>query len=96
MARAMEVAPEVELLIVALLADEDHLVRVEAARALAASTSPAAREALRQSLLDRSVVVQEAAEQSLQLLAARSSGRPSGGNPPAVSPRVREPEEAQS
>ena len=95
MARAMEIVPEVELQIVALLADEDHLVRVEAARALAASTSPAAREALRQSLLDRSVVVQEAAEQSLQVLAARSSGRPSAGNPPAVSPPVLEPEKAQ-
>ena len=50
--------------------DEDHFVRAGAARALARCDTPGARVALRAALLDRSVTVQEAAEQSLKALEA--------------------------
>jgi len=50
------------------LSDEDHLVRAEVARALAGCNTSAVRQALAQAGGDRSVIVQEAAEQSLRLL----------------------------
>jgi len=54
--------------IIELLSDDDHIVRVAAAKALADCKSAPSWEALRDALLDRSYVVQEAAEESLQLM----------------------------
>ncbi len=49
-----------------LLGDEDHVVRIEAARALGGSRTAAAQGALGEALADRSVMVQEAAQESLE------------------------------
>ena len=68
MAMAMDAVHHLEPLIIALLKDDDHFVRAEAARTLAYCGSVVAQQALRESLLDRSVVVREAAEQSLRKL----------------------------
>ncbi len=73
--RALEIAvcigcvSELEESIIDLLADEDHFVRAEAASALRCCDTKSTRNALREKLLDNSLVVQEAAEQSLQALA---------------------------
>jgi HEAT repeat protein len=66
MATAMNLAGELESCLIERLSDEDHLVRAEAARALAGCSSPAVRAALQTALHDRSIVVQEAAEWSLE------------------------------
>jgi HEAT repeat protein len=63
---AMGLMHELELSVRRLLNDEDHMVRVEAAKSLAGCDSMPTWEALRDALLDRSVAVQEAAERSLQ------------------------------
>jgi len=63
--RTIELVPQLEPTVIELLHDEDHLVRVEAALALAGSTSEASRVALEETLNDRSTVVQEAARKSL-------------------------------
>lgn len=63
---AMGMVHDLEEIVIKLLSDEDHIVRVAAARALADCKSMPTWEALRDALLDRSVVVQEAAEQSLE------------------------------
>ncbi len=68
-AEAMEAVVEMEEPIVALLRDSDHMVRAAAAQALGSCATRAARDALRDALVDRSVVVQEAAENSLFRLA---------------------------
>ncbi len=65
-AMAMGVVRDIVPQIISLLADEDHLVRAEAARALGQCTSETARLALHEALNDRSVPVQEAALRSLQ------------------------------
>lgn len=65
-AGAMGVVAEIEPLIVELLADDDHMVRLAAAQSLASCRSVPTWEALRDALFDRSVIVQEAAEQSLE------------------------------
>jgi len=65
-AEAMQSVPELEEPIIALLSDEDHLVRAEAARVLEVCDTPTAKASLREALGDRSVVVQEAAERSLE------------------------------
>jgi len=65
-AMAAGLVRELEQTVIGLLSDEDHMVRVKAAKALAECDSMPTWEALRDALLDRSVVVQEAAEQSLQ------------------------------
>jgi HEAT repeat protein len=65
-ADAMDVVRSLETQVIKLLSDEDHMVRIEAARALAECGTKPSWEALRDALLDRSVVVQEAAEQSLE------------------------------
>ncbi len=76
--RALQVAPligaaaDLESQIIELLVDDDHFVRAEAARALAFVDTPAVRAVLRELLLDRSISVQEAAEDSLQRLAQRA------------------------
>ncbi len=56
---------QLEPLVIELLRDEDHLVRVQAATALARCTSAASRRALERALGDRSQAVQEAAGKSL-------------------------------
>lgn len=68
-AEAMEAVVEVEEPILELLRDSDHMVRAAAAQALGSCPTTAARDALRDALLDRSVVVQEAAENGLFRLA---------------------------
>lgn len=72
---AMEAVTDLEQPIIALLGDEDHLVRAEAAKALAMCNTPAVQQALRDALYDRAVIVQETAERSLQQLAQQ---RPKG------------------
>lgn len=76
MAVAMGVVAELETEIIALLADEDHFVRVEAAEALAKCDTEPSREALRAALLDRSVTVQEAAGNSLRELTGEDAPLP--------------------
>jgi len=68
-AHTIEVAPHLEAEIVRLLQDEDHLVRAEAAAALAQCSSAASRLALEDALNDRSETVQEAAKKSLRMRA---------------------------
>ena len=68
-ANAAQVIVELEPRVLKLLTDNDHIVRTEAARVLAACDTPTSRRALREALLDRSVTVQEAAEYSLRQLA---------------------------
>ncbi len=65
---AMRAVPDVEDGLLDMLADDDHVVRTEAAKALAFAESPTAREALQEALGDRSTSVQEAAQQSLEQL----------------------------
>ena len=65
-ALAMGMVSQLEKRIIELLSDEDHIVRVAAATALADCKSVPSWEALRDALLDRSYVVKEAAEGSLQ------------------------------
>jgi HEAT repeat protein len=64
-ATAMAVVDEIETDLIERLNDPDHVVRAAAARALAQSGSTAARQALREALTDTSIIVQEAAEESL-------------------------------
>jgi HEAT repeat protein len=69
-ASATRVIVELEPRVRKLLADDDHIVRTEAVRALSVCDTPTSRQALREALLDRSVTVQEAAELSLRQLNA--------------------------
>ena len=69
-ALAMGMVSKLEERIIELLSDEDHIVRVAAATALADCKSVPSWEALRDAMLDRSYVVQEAAEGSLQQISA--------------------------
>ncbi|MFH1923286.1 MAG: HEAT repeat domain-containing protein [Planctomycetota bacterium] len=64
-AGAMGLVPDLEQSIIERLSDDDHMVRHAAAKALAECETIPSWEALRDALLDRSVIVQEAAEQSL-------------------------------
>lgn len=64
-ARAMDLVEPLEPLIIDLLKDEDHLVRIEAAGLLASGSSEASRDALREAIEDRSPAVQEAVRRSL-------------------------------
>ena len=70
MTRYLAAVPRFETRLVALLEDEDHLVRAEAATALAAATSEASFTALEAATIDRSTTVQEAARQALSQRAA--------------------------
>jgi len=63
---ATGLAADLEKTIIRLLSDEDHVVRIAAAKALADCKTLPTWEALRDALLDRSFIVKEAAEQSLQ------------------------------
>lgn len=65
-AGAMGIVPEIENEAIKLLSDDDHTVRVAAAKALSECKSMPSWEALRDSLLDKSFLVQEAAVQSLE------------------------------
>ncbi len=69
-ALAMGMVSRLEQRIIELLSDDDHIVRVAAATALADFKSVPSWEALRDAMLDRSYVVQEAAEGSLQQISA--------------------------
>lgn len=64
-AGAMGLVGELEQSVIERLSDEDHMVRVAAANVLAECETMPSWEALRDALFDRSVAVQEAAEQSL-------------------------------
>jgi HEAT repeat protein len=66
MVSVMGMVPQFETQIIQRLTDEDHLVRAEAAKALAQCPTEHARRALHAAQRDRSIVVQEAATQSLQ------------------------------
>ena len=71
---SMGAAVDVEEQLVQRLADEDHVVRAEAARALGDCNTPAAWDALADACGDRSIVVQEAAEESLLRLQKAARG----------------------
>lgn len=74
----LDMADELEAELIELLDDDDHLVRMEAAMALADCPSDNSRLALRDALLDRSVSVQNAAERALGAMATfqpRRSGK---------------------
>ncbi len=73
-ASALKVVDQLEAYIIELLADEDHMVRTEAARTLAACNTPQSRLALREAMSDSSVTVRETAQLSLRQLAAVLSG----------------------
>jgi HEAT repeat protein len=79
-ARTMELVEQLEERIVELLQDEDHMVRLEAATALAMGTSDTSRQALEDALNDRSGAVQEAARKSL--FRSRTGGRTSEASKP--------------
>lgn len=64
-ARALGAVGRLEPLLIALLGDEDHLVRAQAADTLAHCPTEASRRALEHALGDRSATVQEAARASL-------------------------------
>ena len=68
---ALDVVDQLEPIIIELLADEDHMVRANAAMSLGHSNTDTARWALRDALADRSVTVQEAAQNALNKLARR-------------------------
>ena len=67
-AKTVEAVEELEANIIAMLNDEDHLVRVEAATTLAQASSQDSSIALRRSLEDSSPAVREAARQTLKSL----------------------------
>ena len=65
-ASVMGVVYPLEKVVIKLLSDDDHMVRVAAAKALADCDTMPTWEALRDAMFDSSVAVKEAAEQSLQ------------------------------
>ena len=65
MTRVLEVVDELDKVIIALLEDEDHLVRTEAAVSLAMSASQTSLRTLQDACGDRSETVREAARYSL-------------------------------
>jgi len=96
--RALQVAESLDLLeeieggLIDALADEDHLVRVEAVRLLVQAATPNASRALRQALLDKSAVVQQAAERGLLELEQRANRKNKGAtNAPDQSVRDTQP-----
>jgi HEAT repeat protein len=76
LAVAMGLVSEVETALIAMLSDEDHFIRADAARALGNASSAAARNALRDLLTDASPSVREAAEHALQMMVAQASVPP--------------------
>ncbi|MEO8494425.1 MAG: HEAT repeat domain-containing protein [Planctomycetota bacterium] len=73
MAVAMTAVSEVESLVIDQLYDEDHVIRAATAEALIQSPSAASRQALRNVILDRSQIVRDAAERTLQAFAEADS-----------------------
>ena len=69
MAVAMTAVSDCEPCLIAILLDDDHVIRAAAADALVHSPSVASRNALRDAILDRSLIVREAAEHTLQAFA---------------------------
>jgi HEAT repeat protein len=65
MLQAMEAVVPLEPSVIALLCDEDHLLRAAAATALGQAYSKASREALERAVSDRSTTVQEAAREGI-------------------------------
>lgn len=65
MVRVLEFVDELDEVIIALLGDQDHLVRAEAAVSLVMSTSADSLQSLQDALDDRSETVREAARRSL-------------------------------
>ena len=63
---AMGLTRELEKTVITLLSDDDHVVRIAAAKALAEVETMPSWEALMDALLDKSVIVKEAAEESLR------------------------------
>lgn len=82
---AMEAAKELQTEILELLEDEDHIIRTEAARALGQARGSHVVRALHDALHDRSVAVQAAAQEALQIM---MQSRPSVSTVQAVSPFV--------
>jgi HEAT repeat protein len=76
-ALAMGAVPDLEQALMERLADEDHLVRAEAARALGHCHTTTAVESLQEARADRSLVVREAAEESLERLMHSQTATPS-------------------
>jgi hypothetical protein len=74
-ARAMAAEHVLEDSLLGLLEDEDHMVRVEAATALARSATPNSREALKVACRDSSEMVRQAAQRSLDEQAQFNQGR---------------------
>ncbi len=64
-ASSMGLVRDLEPLVIERLSDEDHIVRVAAAKALADCETMPSWTALRDALLDKSVIVQEIAKESL-------------------------------
>jgi HEAT repeat protein len=88
-ARTIDCVESMEGAIVEMLADEDHLVRMEAATALSDAVTPGGVAALKQAMADSSEVVREAAQRSLtELLRNRPASAKSDG------PRIPQPVEA--
>jgi HEAT repeat protein len=73
------VAAELEDEIIHLLHAQDHILRAEAAEALSRCNTPSARSALWEATADRSVTVQEAARESLEILEANAESSQQGG-----------------
>lgn len=69
-AQAVRCAQKLEVSLLSLMEDDDHLVRAAAAETLDQCQTAETRAALRRALLDKSHTVQEAAERSLQTLIA--------------------------
>src|SRR5690606_14962718 len=65
MALSLDLVREVEPGVIHLLRDDDHMIRLEAARTLAESDSPSTREALSTALADPHGLVQEEARRLL-------------------------------
>ena len=84
-ARIIAVVPQVIEGVLELMADEDHLVRAAASKALGDSDTTAARDALEHALLDSSLVVQEAVRASLEQINSRAAA----GTPQSVPPAHR-------
>lgn len=64
-ARTLDTVEQVEELVIGLLQDDDHIVRAEAAAALAQCGTTNSQRALQRALHDRSTAVRDAVEQSL-------------------------------
>lgn len=76
MAIAMDAVKHLESEITALSDSPDHIVRRAVVKALAGCDTRRTRAALRELLMDRSTSVKEAAEQVLQMFAARQTENP--------------------